>query len=149
MSIRSLAILVITFSSVSIPAAHAQTVYVAPGGVYVGAGPVYVTPAPNVPYVAPPYAPPAYVAPPAVAPTYVAPTVVAPGPAYGVPATVYQTEGPYVAPYEAYGSLPSRVGRARVYVPGDYAAQMPPRPPAAIPNRNARCWYNGRLEYCR
>ena len=44
----------------------AQSVYVAPGGVYIGAGPVYVIPAPNngaTPYVAPTYG---YGGPPAV-----------------------------------------------------------------------------------
>jgi hypothetical protein len=61
-----------------VASADAQSVYVAPGGVYVGGGPVYVIPAPNNeggPYVAPTYGyeygPPAVVTP---APAVVAPT---------------------------------------------------------------------------
>jgi hypothetical protein len=145
MSCRSLAILVTLLSSAYIPVAEAQSVYVAPGGVYVGAGagPVYVTPVPPnsvAPYEAPPYAPPAYLAPPYGAPRYeMAPSV------YG------DTEGVYADPYANYGSRrPVYGGRARVYgVPADYATQAAPRPPAAIPNWNARCAYNGRWEYCR
>ena len=54
MSYRSLAFAITAFSSVTLAAADAQSVYVAPGGVYIGAGPVYVIPAPNnaAPYVA-------------------------------------------------------------------------------------------------
>ena len=147
MSYRSLAILVTFLSSAHITAADAQTVYVAPGGVYVGAGagPVYVTPTPPnsvAPYEAPPYAPPAYLAPP----------YGAPAPRYEAAPSVYgDTEGVYVDPYATYGSRrPVYAGRARVYgSPADYGAQAAPRPPAAIPNWNARCAYNGRWEYCR
>jgi hypothetical protein len=46
MSYRSLA-LVVAFLSLHVASADAQSVYVAPGGVYVGGGPVYVIPAPN------------------------------------------------------------------------------------------------------
>ena len=42
MSFRSLALLVAAFSSMHVASADAQSVYVAPGGVYVGGGPVYV-----------------------------------------------------------------------------------------------------------
>jgi len=154
MSYRSLSILVVALSSAPIATAGAQTVYVAPGGVYVGAGPVYVTPAPQAvapPYVAP-YAPPPYAAPPYVAP---APTIgVAPGyPGYDVSPPVYgETGGVYVAPYDAYGlRRGAYVGRERSYgATADYAADRAPRPPAAVPyNRNTRCNYNGRWEFCR
>src|SRR5215470_2041778 len=110
MSYRSLALLAAAFSSMHVANAHAQSVYVAPGGVYVGGGPVYVIPAPNNgagPYVAPTYGyeygPPPVVtpAPPIVAPTtvygpnegyYAPPTVVAPAPAVA-PTTVYGANG--------------------------------------------------------
>src|SRR5262245_26784270 len=125
MSNRSLAILVTLLSSACIPAAEAQTVYVAPGGVYVGAGagPVYVAPPPPnsaVPYEAPPYAPPAYLAPPYAAPRYEA-----------APSVYGDGEGVYADPYAAYGSRrPLYGGRARVYgAPADYATQAAPRPP--------------------
>ena len=131
MSYRSLA-LVVAFLSLHVASADAQSVYVAPGGVYVGGGPVYVIPAPNNGagfYVAPSYGyeygPPAVVAPPAaVAPTtvygpnggyYAAPTVVAPAPLVA-PTTVYGSNGGYYcAPLSAY------------------AAELPPRPRVAIP----------------
>jgi hypothetical protein len=45
MKYRSLAFTVAAFSSLHVASADAQSVYVAPGGVYVGAGPVYVIPA--------------------------------------------------------------------------------------------------------
>ncbi len=54
MRYRSLALAVAAFSSLHVASADAQSVYVAPGGVYIGAGPVYVIPAPNngaAPYV--------------------------------------------------------------------------------------------------
>src|SRR5262245_11365857 len=123
MNNRSIATLVIVLSSIPIAAANAQTVYVAPGGIYVGGGPVYVTPvppgpgspygpAPYAPYVAPPYAPPP-------------PAIVAPAPAYDIPPPVYSDrEGFYVAPpYEAYGTRRSTYGTGvRSYgVPADYA----------------------------
>ena len=53
MSYRSLVLAVAAFTSMHVASADAQSVYVAPGGVYVGSGPVYVIPAPN--NGAPPY----------------------------------------------------------------------------------------------
>src|SRR4030095_6646799 len=47
MSYRSLALALAAFSSMHVASADAQSVYVAPGGVYVGGGPVYVIPAPT------------------------------------------------------------------------------------------------------
>src|SRR5437899_9323127 len=93
MSYRSLVLAVAAFSSMHVASADAQSVYVAPGGVYVGGGPVYVIPAPNNgagPYVAPTeYGPPAMVTP--------APAVVAPTTVYG------PNGGYYGAPLSAYG----------------------------------------------
>jgi hypothetical protein len=74
----------------AVSSADAQSVYVAPGGVYVGSGPVYVIPAPNngtAPYVAPTYG---Y--------EYRPPAVVAPAPAVVAPTTVYGPNGGYYAP---------------------------------------------------
>src|SRR5215831_4133856 len=116
MSYRSLALAIAAFSSMHVASADAQSVYVAPGGVYVGGGPVYVIPAPSNgagPYVAPSYGyeygPPAVVAPgPAVvAPTtpnggyYAPPTVVAPAPLVA-PTTVYGPNGG--APLSSYAA---------------------------------------------
>jgi hypothetical protein len=107
MSYRSLALVVAAFSSMHVSSADAQSVYVAPGGVYVGGGPVYVIPAPNngpAPYVAPTYG---Y--------EYGPPAVVAPAPVVP-PTTVYGPNGGY------YGAPLSA-----------YAAELPPRPRVAVP----------------
>ena len=111
MSVRSLAIAVAAIPLMHIASANAQPVYVAPGGVYIGGGPVYVIPAPNngpPAFLAPPYGgPPAAVAP---APPIVAPTV------YGL------DEGYYDSPLPAYAAVP------------------PPRPPLAVPyHGSVRC----------
>ena len=47
MNYRSLALAIAALSSAHITTAAAQSVYVAPGGVYIGGGPVYVIPAPS------------------------------------------------------------------------------------------------------
>jgi hypothetical protein len=113
MSYRILALAVAALTTMHVVSANAQSVYVAPGGVYIGAGPVYVIPAPNhggAGYVAPTYG--NEYGPPAVG---IPPAVIAP--------TVYGTGGGY------YGAPLS-----------DYAAELPPRPPLAVPNyRNGRC----------
>src|SRR5947209_12924010 len=97
MSYRSLALVVAAFSSIHVASADAQSVYVAPGGVYVGSGPVYVIPAPN--NGAPPYVAPTY------GYEYGPPAVVAPGPAVVAPTTVYGPNGGYYgAPLSAYGA---------------------------------------------
>ena len=108
MSYRSLVLAVAALSSMHVTNADAQSVYVAPGGVYVGSGPVYVIPAPN--NGAPPYVAPTY------GYEYGPPAVVAPGPAVVAPATVYEPNGGY------YGAPLSA-----------YVAELPPRPPVAVP----------------
>jgi hypothetical protein len=120
---RSLLLALATLSSVHVADANAQSVYVAPGGVYIGGGPVYVTPAPSynpTPYAAPTYGygygPPAAVAP--------APPIVAPTTAYGPYGTYYD------APYDTMISA--------------YAAEPVPRPPAPVPYYGTRhCPYGG------
>ena len=92
MNYRSLALAIAALSSTHITTAAGQSVYVAPGGVYIGGGPVYVIPAPsngNGTYVEPTYGY-GYGAP---EPTpYLAPTVVAPGAGY-VAAAPYGLNG--------------------------------------------------------
>lgn len=114
---RSLLLAIAAFSSIQVADANAQSVYVAPGGVYIGGGPVFVTPAPSnfpTPYAAPTYgygyAPPAVVAPPPL----VAPT-----------STLYGPNGGY-------------------YDVPIYAADPAPRPPAPVPYYGiGRCAYGG------
>ena len=138
MNYRSLALAIAALSSAHITTAAAQSVYVAPGGVYIGGGPVYVIPAPsngNGTYVEPTaygYGVPE--------PTpYLAPTVVAPGAGY-VAAAPYGLNGNGYGNGYGYGPPPP------AYYNGDpvlsaFARLLPiPRPPAAIPyNGNGRC----------
>src|SRR5436190_18267652 len=101
---HALAITVAALSSMHIASAAAQSVYVAPGGIYVvpGAGPVYVTPAAPINGAA------AYVEPgPLNGAAYVEP-----GPGYGTVAYVEPRYGygygprPYLAPRYGYGYEP-------------------------------------------
>jgi hypothetical protein len=135
-------------SSAHITTATAQSVYVAPGGVYIGGGPVYVTPAPsngNGTYLEPTYGYGYGVPEPT---PYLAPTVVAPGAGY-VAAAPYGLNGngygngngngyrnAYGPPPPAYYNgdpVLSAYGRARLSDPAR-------RPPAAIPyTGNGRC----------
>ena len=109
---RSLVLAITAFASVYATNANAQSVYVAPGGVYIGGGPVFVTPAPA------PYAAPAY------GYGYGPPGVVAPAPAIVAPTAAYGPDGGYYdAPLSAY------------------AAELPPRPPAPVPYGIGRCAY--------
>jgi hypothetical protein len=135
MRYRSLAISVAAFALAPF-SANAQSVYVAPGGVYIASGPVYVTPAAPVPY-----GPPAPVVP---APT----SAYGPPPVYGPPAQVYAAPTTYDAPAVVYAT-PAKVYQGPVYQPGPvyqrgydaveaYAAV--PRPPAPVPYRARYRW---------
>jgi len=121
---RSLMLAVAAIASICATGANAQSVYVAPGGVYIGGGPVYVTPAPT-PYAAPTYGPAPYAAPTyGYGHGYGPPAVAVPAPAIVAPTSVYQ------APVYAYG------------------AELAPRPPAPVPYVGVgRCAY-GYSPYC-
>src|SRR5262245_56260433 len=94
---------VAALSCAPISMADAQSVYVAPGGVCVASGNVYLAPAP-APYGAP--------VPGVAGPA----TVYAPPPAYGAPAPVY------------VGREPAYVVRERILAPTEaYAVELPPR----------------------
>jgi hypothetical protein len=144
-----------TLFSSPAPAADLQSVYVAPGGVYVASGYVDVR---GGPYVGPPAVLPPGVVPPGVVPPGVVPPTVVPPAIYG-PDAVYPP--PYYGPGPAYDLAPTGSirrdtyyairGRAYVVPPG-YAAQFPPRPPAPVPySGNGRCIQNlgyGQWAYC-
>jgi hypothetical protein len=156
MSYRSLALAVVAFSTMHVANADAQPVYVAPGGVYIGGGPVYVIPAPNgaVPFAAPsfgyPYGPPAVVAPP---PVVAPPVAVAPPPAVVAPTAVYGPDSGYYGPDAGYygqgagyygpGPGAGYYGQGAGYYEAPFAAYNAAprlRPPAPIPNHgNGRC----------
>ena len=144
----ALAVAVAALSSMHIASAAAQSVYVAPGGIYIGAGagPVYVTPP---------------------APINGAAATVGRGYRYGYGTAAYVESsydsdddygyGPpaYVEPRYGYGYGPrpylgpKRYGYGygpavpnRRYYSGPrsaYAAALPPRPRVAVPYRAGRC----------
>ena len=143
MNCRSLAFTVAAFSSLHVASADAQSIYVAPGGVYVGAGPVYVIPATNgaAPCVAPTNGyqcgPPVVVAPP---PAVVAPTAVysSNGAYYGEPNGVYDGEPNgdyYSSPNGAYYGASIRAHRGVPVVA--YVPERAPRPIVSVPYRRA------------
>jgi len=157
MSYRPLAlgIAVAALSSMHIGSAAAQSVYVAPGGVYVapGAGPVYVTPSAPIngaaAYIGPRdgygYGTAAYVEPgygyddgPVA---YVEPSYgYGPGPYVGPRYGYGYGPRPYVGPRYGYGYGPA--GPNRGYYSGPrsaYAAAPPARPRVAVPYRAGRC----------
>ena len=129
-------------SSAQVSAGELQSVYVAPGGIYIASGNVNVGTengypayrAPDATYYAPRPLPPAYT------PGYVPPGQVYRAPAY----------------YEGYGSgypaaRPAYIDRSEYAY--TYAGDLPPRPPAPVPynNRYAHCAYDpayGRSAYC-
>jgi hypothetical protein len=114
------------------------SVYVAPGGVYIGSAQVYVTPGPKhiEPYAAPTY-----------------------DPNYAPSGYGYRRHGYYNGVGPAYvtppygrepGYAPSLYGREPGYAQPPYAADYAPRPPAGVPY-NSRCYIDptyGRVAYC-
>jgi hypothetical protein len=156
MSYRSLALAVAAFSSMHVASADAQSVYVAPGGVYVASGPVYVIPTNGAaPYVAPTngyeYGPPAVVAPaPAVVEGdyYGAPNGgyygASYGGYYGVPNGGYYGAsygGYYGAPNGGYYGAPNGGYYGAPLLA--YGAERVLRPPVAVPYQSTRFYLRG------
>jgi len=122
--------------SSQVSAGELQSVYVAPGDVYIASAHVHVGTENGYPTYGAPRA--AYQAPPAYAPGYVPPGQVYRAPAY----------------YEGYRSgspAPSAYIDHSEYS-YTYAEELPPRPPAPVPyNGAAQCLFNpayGRSGYC-
>jgi hypothetical protein len=123
--------------SSQVSAGELQSVYVAPGGVYIASANVHVGngngypiyPAPGAAYYG------SYDTPPAYAPGYVP------------PGQVYRAPAFYEGYRSAYPSRPAYIDESYMYAEG-----LPPRPPAPVPyNSGARCGYNqayGRSGYC-
>jgi hypothetical protein len=122
--------------SSQVSAGELQSVYVAPGGVYIASAHVHVGTENGNPTYGPPGA--AYYAPPAYAPGYVPP-----GQVYRAPAFYEGYRSVYPAP-PAYADHSGH--------PYTYAEELPPRPPAPVPYYGAtRCSFNaayGRSGYC-
>jgi hypothetical protein len=122
--------------SSQVSAGELQSVYVAPGGVYIASAHVHV----GTENAYPPYGAPGatYYAPPAYAPGYVPPGQINRAPAF----------------YEGYRSVypapPAYIDRSEYSY--TYAEELPPRPPAPVPyNGTAHCLFNpayGRSGYC-
>jgi hypothetical protein len=130
-----LALGVLSPSQVS--AGELQSVYVAPGGVYIASAHVHVGTENGYPTYGAPGS--TYYAPPAYAPGYVPP-----GQVYRAPPASY--EG-YRSVYPAPPAYVDHSGYSY-----SYAEELPPRPPAPVPyNSGAHCLFNpayGRSGYC-
>ena len=158
MSYRPLALAaaVAALSAMHIASAAAQSVYVAPGGIYIGAGagPVYVTPG------APTNGAAAYVA-PGYGDGYGTAAYEEPGYGYGYGPAAYEEPSygygygprpyiaprygygygprPYIAPRYGYGYEPAVPNRRYYSGPRSaYAAALPRRPRVAVPYRTGR-----------
>jgi hypothetical protein len=122
--------------SSQVSAGELQSVYVAPGGVYIASAHVHVGTENGYPTYGAPGA--TYYAPPAYAPGYVPP-----GQVYRAPAFYEGYRSVYPAP-------PAYIDRSEY--PYNYAEELPPRPPAPVPyNGAAHCLFNpayGRSGYC-
>jgi hypothetical protein len=117
----SMALAAVAVCSVQLATAHAQSVYVAPGAVYIGSARVYVTGPTNDG------------SPSTSVPSYGGPVVYSPGYGYGPPATVLE---------------PRVYSEPRIYGAPNYGEQelgfgaegLVPRPPADVPfGRHHHC----------
>jgi hypothetical protein len=122
----SVALAAVAVCSMQLAAAHAQSVYVAPGAVYIGSARVYVS--------GPTHDGSAYVT---SVPSYGGPALYSPSYGYESPATMFE---------------PRVYGEPRIYAPPNYGEQEPayggrdfadgyvPRPPADVPfGRHHHC----------
>ena len=127
-------------SSSQVSAGELQSVYVAPGGVYIASAHVHVGTetgypaygAPGATYYEPHPAPPAY------------------APGYVPPGQVYRAPTFYEGYRSVYPARPAYIDQS-VYS-HTYAEELPPRPPAPVPyNGGAHCVFDpayGRSGYC-
>ena len=117
-------------------AGEPQSVYVAPGGVYIASAHVHVGTESGHPNYGAPGA--TYYAPPAYAPGYVP------------PGQVYRAPAVYEGYRSAYPVRPAYLDRPEYAY--TYAEELPPRPPAPVPYGGvARCSFDpvyGRAGYC-
>jgi hypothetical protein len=134
MSYRSLVLATAALSLVHVASAGAQSVYVAPGGVYVGSGPVYVIPAPNNGLNGD------------HAPAVVAPSAIGLNGGVRLYGTNGGYNGGYNGEYNGYngynGGYNGHNGLNGYYEPpaiSAYATAFPPRPPALVPHAGRRC----------
>jgi len=124
-------------SSSQVSAGELQSVYVAPGGIYIASGHVHVGTENGYPYGVPDatYAP------------YPTPPVYAPG--YVPPGQVYRAPTYYGGYRSAYPARPAYIDQSEYSY--TYAEELPPRPPAPVPYSNgAHCVFNSAYgrSYC-
>ena len=136
MRYRTLILALGALSSSQVSAGEFQSVYVAPGGVYIASAHVHVGTENGYPTYGAPGA--RYYEPPAYAPGYVPP-----GQVYRAPAIYEGYRSVYPAP-------PAYIDHSEYSY--SYAEELPPRPPAPVPyNGAAHCSFNsayGRSGYC-
>jgi len=114
--------------SSQVSAGELQSVYVAPGGVYIASAHVHVGNENGYPAYGAPGA--AYYAPPHLPPVY--------APGYVPPGQVYRAPTLYEGYRSAYPAQPGYVDRSAYAY--SYADELPPRPPALVPyNGGAPC----------
>ena len=117
-------------------AGEPQSVYVAPGGVYIASAHVHVGTENGYPTYGAPGA------------TYYAPPTYAPG--YVPPGQVYRAPAFYEGYRSAYPAPPAYIDRSEYSY--TYAEELPPRPPAPVPYHGAaHCLFDppyGRSGYC-
>jgi hypothetical protein len=122
----SMALAAVALCSMQLATAQAQSVYVAPGAVYIGSARVYVAGPTNdgSPYTT-------------SVPPYGGPAIYSPGYGYGSPATVYEPRV-YSEP-RIYGA--PNYGEPGLGFSGrDFAEGLVPRPPADVPfGRHHHC----------
>ena len=122
--------------SSQVSAGELQSVYVAPGGVYIASAHVHVGTENGYPTYGAPGA------------TYYAPRAYAPG--YVPPGQVYRAPALYEGYRSVYPASPAYTDQSEYSY--NYAEELPPRPPAAVPYGGAApCLFNpayGRSGYC-
>jgi hypothetical protein len=122
--------------SSQVSAGELQSVYVAPGGVYIASAHVHVGTENGYPTYGAPGA--RYYEPPAYAPGYVP------------PGQVYRAPAIYEGYRSVYPAAPAYIDHSEYSY--SYAEELPPRPPAPVPyNGAAHCSFSssyGRSGYC-
>jgi hypothetical protein len=122
--------------SSQVSAGELQSVYVAPGGVYIASANVHVGTENGYPAYGTPGA--TYYVPPAYAPGYVP------------PGQVYRAPASYGGYRSVYRAPPAYIDQSEYSY--TYAEEFPPRPPASVPYSGAaHCSFNpayGRSGYC-
>ena len=122
--------------SSQVSAGELQSVYVAPGGVYIASPHVHVGTENGYPAYGVPDAD--YYAPYSAPPTY--------APGYVPPGQIYRAPSFYEGYWPGYPARPAYIDPSEYDA---YAEELPPRPPAPVPyGGSAHCAFNSWSGYC-